>query len=107
LESFAAKIRGWYHFYDPIIASIIIRSSLGFVDACLLETKSDYQTMPQTPGGERWAAFFRVMNGVTDAYAFMAFPQDLFPKVSDYLQIAPDVGIFILLCNDVLSYVEC
>jgi len=99
MESYAENLRGMYKFYDPIIASTIIQSSLTFVDACLLENRLDFQTMPQTAGGERWAHYFRVKNGITDAYAFIAFPKDLFPDASSYLQIIPDVGDF----NDVLS----
>jgi len=106
LNSYADSLRGMYKFYDPIIASAIIQSSLDFVNGCLLETRMDYQNMPQTRGGERWAHYFRVMNGITDAYVFIAFPQNLFPNASAYLQIAPDLGDFVILGNDILSYVE-
>jgi len=103
LNSFADNLRGMYIFYDPIIASTIIQSSLGFIDTCLLEVRREYQTMPQNAGGERWLQYFRAKNGVADGYVLFAFPQELFPDVSSYLQIIPDLGDFIVLCNDVMS----
>jgi len=103
LQAFADNLRGMYKFYDPIIASSIILSSLAFVDGCLMETRPEYKNMPQTAGGERWAQYFRIKNGIADAYAYFTFPQSLCPDVSSFLQITPDFGEFICLENDLLS----
>jgi len=103
LQAFADNLRGMYKFYDPIIASSIILSSLAFIDACLLEIRPEYQNMPQTVGGERWAQYFRIRNGIADAYAYFTFPRFLCPDISSFLQITPDFGEFICLENDLMS----
>ena len=103
LERYAEKLRGMYKYYDPIIASSIILSSLAFVDCCLLETRNEYQTMPRRAGGENWAYYYRTKEGIADAYAYFNFPKELCPDVSSFLQAIPDIGIFINLGNDILS----
>jgi len=92
-----------YKFFDPVIASTIIQSFLAFIDACILENRRDYETMPQSAGGERWARYIRSKNGIPDGYALFNFPMDIFPDASSYLQIIPDLGDIIIFGNDVLS----
>jgi len=103
LNALSNKLRGMYKFFDPVIASTIIQSFLAFIDACILENRRDYETMPQSAGGERWARYIRSKNGIPDGYALFNFPMDIFPDASSYLQIIPDLGDIIIFGNDVLS----
>jgi len=103
LNVFAENLRGMFKYYDPIIASAIIQSTLAFVDACLLEVRRGYQMMPQAEGGEGWSHYIRVKDGLGDAFAFFLFPRAIFPEASSYLQVIPDFVVFLIRGNDLFS----
>jgi hypothetical protein len=103
LQRYAETLRIVYKYYDSVAANFIIQSSLAFITCCLLETRKEYKEMPQREPGGNWAYFFRNKGGIADAYCLFNFPKRDCPDISAFLQVVPDMTIYINLGNDILS----
>ncbi|QGJ00268.1 hypothetical protein CEK26_013336 [Fusarium fujikuroi] len=57
-----------------------------------------------TKADRSWAWFLREKDGVGEVYAWFTFPKALFPDISLFLEVVPDLCIWIGLTNDVLSF---
>ncbi|KAJ7878913.1 hypothetical protein B0H13DRAFT_1630935 [Mycena leptocephala] len=104
LQRYAETLRIVYKYYDSVVANFIIQSSLAFITCCLLETRKEYKEMPQREPGGNWAYFFRNKGGIADAYCLFNFPKRDCPDISAFLQVVPDMTIYINLGNDILSF---
>lgn len=96
-------MRGAFKIWDPIVANFIVTSSLDFVTANVLETREEFQNVTRTRGGESWPWFVRNKDGVADAFAWFTFPEALYPDMSNYLEMIPDLSKYIAGTNDILS----
>lgn len=50
LEEFAEILREAQDHFDPILANLLITSSLDFLTANILDTRSEFPSMSRTPG---------------------------------------------------------
>ncbi|KAI1778682.1 terpenoid synthase [Hypoxylon cercidicola] len=104
LESFAQCLRSTFHHWNPIVASIIVSSSMNFVNACALEVRPEIEHMTPTRGGQNLPWYLRERNGVGDAYAYFAFPKALYPDISCFIEAIPDLSMYVCFANDILSF---
>lgn len=103
LKCFAKNLRDTYKYWEPVAANFIILSALSFVNADVLETQQEFQTMSIVAAAANWPYHIRHMNGLSEVYTYFMFPKLDYPDISIYLQAVPDIGKFINLTNDVLS----
>ncbi|CAN8105284.1 unnamed protein product [Discula destructiva] len=104
LECFAENLRGTYKFWDPVVANFIVLNALAFVNANVLETRREFQTMVPLKAASSWAYHFRNVEGLPEVYAYFMFPKAAYPDMGVYLQAVPDMGKFINFGNDILSF---
>lgn len=104
LEHFARTMRNTYQYYDPIVANFIVLSALAFINANALETRNEFQELVPMKAGINWLYYFRDKEGLPEVYAYFVFPRMLYPDIGSFLQAIPDMGIFINLTNDILSF---
>lgn len=105
LGCFADVLRATYAFWDPVVANFIVLSALAFVSANALAARREFRDMVPARAGKRWAYHFRNIEGLPEVYTYFTFPAARCPDVGAYLQAVPDMGRFINLTNDILSYV--
>lgn len=103
LEGWAELMRWAFKLWDPVVANFIVSSSLNFVNANVLEARSEFKSLERTRGGESWPLFLRDKDGVGEAYAWFTFPKALYPDMSKYIEMIPDLSAFIAKTNDILS----
>ncbi|XXH04291.1 hypothetical protein Hte_010705 [Hypoxylon texense] len=60
--------------------------------------------MTPTRGGQKWPWYIREKNGDGDTYACLAFPKALYPDVSCFMEVIPDLSMYVCFVNDVLSF---
>ncbi|ROV88744.1 hypothetical protein VMCG_10056 [Cytospora schulzeri] len=104
LDHFARTLRDTYRFYDPVVANFIVLSALAFVNANALETRNEFQELVPLKAGVNWPYYFRDKEGLPEVYAYFTFPRVLYPDIGSFLQAIPDMGRFINLTNDILSF---
>ncbi|KAI1391742.1 terpenoid synthase [Hypoxylon trugodes] len=104
LENWAELLRSTFKYWEPIIANFIIASSLDFLNACILESRSEFLSLIPTKGSRNFPWYIRSKTGVGDAYAYFTFPKGLFPDFSSYVEVVPDLSKFFCLANDILSF---
>jgi len=88
------------HFGDA--SSLILTSSLNFINALVLEVEIPQILIPKQFTSSKFPLYVRTLSGAPEAYALFAFPPDI-PKTS-YIQALPDMAIIINYGNDVLSF---
>ncbi len=103
LESYAQSLRSTFNYWDPTTASIIVSSSINFLNACALEVRPEIEHMTPTRGGQKWPLYFREKSGVGDTYALFAFPKALYPDLSCFIEAIPDLSMHVCFVNDILS----
>ncbi|QGI86738.1 hypothetical protein CEK25_013467 [Fusarium fujikuroi] len=91
-------------YWDPLIANFIVTASLNFLNSNALEARDEFHTIELTKADRSWAWFLREKDGVGEAYAWFTFPKALCPDISLFLEVVPDLSIWIGLTNDVLSF---
>lgn len=106
LECFAETLRNTYKFWDPVAANFIVLSALAFINANILETRQEFRAMTLSAAGANWPYHFRNVEGLPEVYTYFMFPKASYPDIGVYLQAVPDMGRFINLTNDILSYVR-
>ncbi|KAJ7156090.1 isoprenoid synthase domain-containing protein [Mycena crocata] len=104
LQGFAEVLRSTYDHFDNVVSNFIILSSLAFINSNVLETRPEFRAMKATKGGVKWSYYFRDKEGLPEAYAYFTYPKALYPDIGEFLEAIPDMGIFINLTNDILSF---
>lgn len=92
----------WDH-WDPILANLIVTSTMDCVTSNLLDTRQEFQNMPITREGTSFPYFFRNMSGITTAYACFSYPKTIYPDIGLFLEALPDMALYVNIVNDVLS----
>ncbi|KAI1079857.1 hypothetical protein F5B20DRAFT_155536 [Whalleya microplaca] len=103
LENWAELMRSSFDYWDPVIASFIVTSSLNYVNAGVMEARSEFRRLTPTKGGQSWPWYLRDKDGVAEAYAYFTFAKALCPDISCFIEAIPDLTKFIALTNDILS----
>jgi len=57
----------------------------------------------QVNSGKPWAYYRRNLDGLGDAFAIFTFPSALYPKVENFVQAIPDMAMYIVHANDIIS----
>ncbi|TDZ65209.1 Alpha-cuprenene synthase COP6 [Colletotrichum trifolii] len=104
LKSFASVLRSTIKYYDPVIANLIVLSALAFVNSNAIEVRPQYQKIALTPDTVNWPYYFRDKEGLPEVYTYFCFYRDMCPDISCFLPAAPEMGKFINLTNDILSF---
>ncbi|CVL04736.1 related to longiborneol synthase [Fusarium mangiferae] len=104
LQAWADLMKLTLKYWDPLIANFIITASLNFLNSNALEARDEFHTIERTKAGRSWAWFLREKHGVGEAYAWFTFPKTPCPDISLFLEVVPDLSIWIGLTNDVLSF---
>lgn len=94
----------WIH-WDPILANLIVTSTMDCITSNLLDTRREFQEMAVTTAGASFPYFFRNMSGITTAYACFSYPRVKYPDIGLFLEALPDMALYVNIINDVLSYV--
>ncbi|KAF7529684.1 hypothetical protein G7054_g9753 [Neopestalotiopsis clavispora] len=61
-------------------------------------------TLLQHSDGAKFPYYFRAMSGMDIAYAIFCYPKALYTDIGCFIEAIPDMGIFINISNDVLSF---
>ncbi|KAL9563604.1 hypothetical protein ACKAV7_012272 [Fusarium commune] len=91
-------------YWDPLVPNFIVTASLNFLNSNALEARKEFHQIERTNAGLSWAWFLREKDGVGEAYAWFTLPKALCPDISLFLEVIPDISIWIGLTNDVLSF---
>lgn len=91
--------------------NMIVKSCIEFVCGCYLEleresnaTEDDTVKAPEHP---EYPEYLRIKTGVAEAYAFLLFPEDLYPEeklLHAYLPAIPYIMKYFNYVNDLLSF---
>lgn len=73
-EAWADMCRGAYDHFDPIVASLVVTSSLNFVTANVLESRSEFGRIQPTAGGAgaSWPWYLRTLDGVAEVSLYFS-----------------------------------
>ncbi|CAG2003665.1 unnamed protein product [Fusarium graminearum] len=104
LQGWADLMKLSFNYWDPQVASFIISASLNFLNANALEARNKSATVKRTKAGRNWAWFIREKDGAGEAYAWFTFPKALCPDITLFMEVIPDLGSWIGLVNDILSF---
>ncbi|KAI8235633.1 hypothetical protein K4K54_005650 [Colletotrichum sp. SAR 10_86] len=104
LECFADVLRSTTDYYDPVVANLIVLSALAFVNSNAIEIRRDYQAIVPSMEAPSWPYYFRDKEGLPEVYTYFCFYRDMCPDISRFMPAAPEMGKFINLTNDILSF---
>jgi hypothetical protein len=103
-------LRGWAQlmleankYWAPILANLIVSSSLNFVNSTIIEHRRLVHQDNQSRSGKAWAYYLRNLDGLGEAFAVFTFPTALYPDASRFLQVIPDMAMYIVHANDIIS----
>ncbi|RYP37774.1 hypothetical protein DL768_010832 [Monosporascus sp. mg162] len=103
LHALGEILREAYVYWDPILANILVTSTLNFLTSSLLETREGFQKMAVTQAGTSFPYYYRDLTGISEAFAIFGYPSALYPQIQYFLEAIPDMALFINLFNDVVS----
>lgn len=103
LRAIAALLKETWNHWDPLMANLIVTSTLDCATSNLLDTRPEFQDMCVTKAGTSFPYFFRNMSGLTTAYACFSYPKIAYPDIGLFLEALPDMALYVNIVNDVLS----
>ncbi|KAH7473716.1 hypothetical protein FOMA001_g12048 [Fusarium oxysporum f. sp. matthiolae] len=103
LQEWADLMKLTFKYWDPLVANFIVTASLNFLNSNAFEARKEFHQIERTKAGRSWAWFLREKDGVGEAYAWFTFPKTLCPDISLFLEVIPDISMWIGLTNDLLS----
>ncbi|KAF4341516.1 longiborneol synthase [Fusarium beomiforme] len=106
LRAFARQLQLAYDLYHPLVANLIINSSLNLLTSTALVAREGIKKKRFQPskGGNYFAWYIRERDGVGEAYAWFTFPKRQFPNPDIPIEAIEDMTRFIAFLNDVLSF---
>jgi len=105
LKGWAKLLLDAYTHWSPIPANLIVSSTLNFITSTTIAKGQLIRRETQLGSGKSWASYSRQLDGLGDAYAAFTFPSALYPDVSQFLQAIPDMAMYIVHANDIISLV--
>ncbi|RYO81271.1 hypothetical protein DL766_007382 [Monosporascus sp. MC13-8B] len=106
LHAMAELLREAYNYWHPILANILLTSSLNFLTSNLLETEEGFQKMPVTKAGSSFPYSFRKIAGIAEVYVIFGYPTAQYPKIEVVLEALLDMTLFINIFNDDISLAD-
>lgn len=103
LRAAAGLMRETWDHWDPLLANLIVTSTVDGVTSNLIDTRPEFQDLVVTKAGTAFPYFFRNMSGLTTAYACFTYPKAHRPDLGMFLEALPDMALYINIVNDVLS----
>ncbi|KAG1780099.1 isoprenoid synthase domain-containing protein [Suillus placidus] len=100
LNAFDELMREAHHHYSPLVANMIITSSLDFISGIMLEHGTN--NMQVSTDAPSYPDYCRVLGGVASAYSLFIFPSTI--PYRQFIQSMPDVMFIVNTVNDILSY---
>lgn len=108
LEAFRLHLTDMYKYWDKIPANCINLSAMDYINGCLLEDMPSIRNMKLSQHAHTYPFFLRNKTGTALAYAWMMFPKEFHPDMSEYIQVIDDLNLYIDFVNDIMSfYKEC
>ncbi|KAM3530934.1 hypothetical protein MY4038_004697 [Beauveria bassiana] len=106
LRAFADQLRLTYKLYHPLVANLIVSSSLNFVTAIAIGDRQGIQRKLVHPstGGDGFCWYMRARDGDGEAYAWLGYPNFQFPNLDTPIEAMEDMSRCFDLVNDVLSF---
>ncbi|KAF9548379.1 terpenoid synthase [Agrocybe pediades] len=104
VQAFREHLDEYYSLFDPIPANCIALCAMDFMNGCLLEEMPEIKGMKLTDASLSWPYFLRNKTGTAQAYAFMLFPKEVNVDMTTYIQVVEDIGLYVNLTNDILSF---
>ncbi|KAK1714128.1 squalene synthase [Colletotrichum acutatum] len=104
LQAFADVLKMTKKYYDPIVANLIVLSALAFVNSNAIEIRPQYHTIVLSKETVSWPYYFRDKEGLPEVYTYFCFYKETCPDIACFLPAAPEMGKFINLTNDILSF---
>ncbi|RGP64952.1 longiborneol synthase [Fusarium sporotrichioides] len=106
LRAFASQLQLAYDLYHPLVANLIINSSLNLLTSTALVAREGIKQKCYHPskGGNYFPWYIRERDGVGEAYAWFTFPKTQFPNLDIPIEAIEDMTRFIAYVNDVLSF---
>ncbi|KAM3450733.1 hypothetical protein MY3296_005887 [Beauveria thailandica] len=106
LQAFANQLRLSYKLYHPLVANLIVSSSLNFVTAIAIGDRQGIQRKLVHPsrGGDGFCWYMRARDGDGEAYAWLGYPKSQFPNLDTPIEAMEDMSRCFNLINDVLSF---
>ncbi|KAF7790953.1 hypothetical protein EIP86_001912 [Pleurotus ostreatoroseus] len=89
-------------YYPPYTSQSILISTFQFINACAFERTTS--SMALHPDAVMFPGYKRIRSGVGEAYIFFAWDKFRFPDITVYVQIVPDMTLFISYVNDIFSF---
>ncbi|OAX39479.1 terpenoid synthase [Rhizopogon vinicolor AM-OR11-026] len=100
LDALDALFREAPRHYSPLVANLIITSSLDFVSGLLLERDTEgMQILAKAP---LYSEYSRLISSYASAYALFIFPSTVPHR--DFIQSMPDLIFIVCTVNDILSF---
>lgn len=100
LSAFDELMREAHHYCSPLVANMIITSSLDFISGIMLEHGTN--NMQVSTDAPSYPDYCRVLGGVASAYSLFIFPSTI--PYRQFIQSMPDVVFIVNTVNDILSY---
>ncbi|KAK6720728.1 Longiborneol synthase clm1 [Fusarium graminearum] len=106
LRAFADQLKLTYKLYHPLVANLILCSSLNLLTSTSLVARKGIKEKGDHPskGGNYFAWYIRERDGVGEAYSWFTFPKRQFPNLDIPIEAIEDMTRFIAYLNDVLSF---
>ncbi|PMB73765.1 hypothetical protein BM221_001190 [Beauveria bassiana] len=91
--------------YHPLVANLIVSSSLNFVTAIAIGDRQGIQRKLVHPstGGDGFCWYMRARDGDGEAYAWLGYPNSQFSNLATPIEAMEDMSRCFDLVNDVLS----
>ncbi|KAJ5717684.1 hypothetical protein N7488_003330 [Penicillium malachiteum] len=106
MQSYAQFLTGMHDIFGQFGGDMIIKDTIQFISACYLELKLDTNNLSFPRDAPDFPYYIRIKTGVAEAYAFMIFPEHLFPEekcLGTYLPIISYIQAYFNFLNDIMS----
>ncbi|KAJ5720942.1 uncharacterized protein N7483_008876 [Penicillium malachiteum] len=106
LQSYAQFLTGMHDIFGQFGGDMIIKDTIQFISACYFELKLDTNNLSFPRDAPDFPNYIRIKTGVAEAYAFMVFPECLFPEehyLGTYLPMISYLQAYLNSANDIMS----
>ncbi|PWY91667.1 putative trichodiene synthase [Aspergillus sclerotioniger CBS 115572] len=94
--------------YGQFATGMILKATLESIAACYVEVELEgAHALTLPPDARGFPYYLRLKTSIAEAYAFLAFPRDLYPDESHfrgYLLAIPELTYFFKAVNDIFSF---
>ncbi|KAJ7176251.1 isoprenoid synthase domain-containing protein [Mycena crocata] len=104
LQHFKDVLANLYKHWDPICAHSMVAAALEFVSGNVMEVREDISSMQVRPTATTWPMYLRAKTGIAPGFSNAIFPKDAHPDIAAYIQVMPDIDVWMCLANDILSH---